>query len=74
MFCRPKILGDIELEPATEANIGTVIDMLNLQNGGRCLNFSNAHFGHPQNLIKPGRATSMMDGWETGKKIEYLNY
>lgn len=63
----PKImLGDIELEPATEANIGNVIDMLNLQNGGRCLSYSNAHFGHPQNLMKPGRATSMNSGWETG--------
>lgn len=60
------MLGDIELEPATEANIGNVIDMLNLQNGGRCLSYSNAHFGHPQNLMKPGRATSMNSGWETG--------
>lgn len=59
-------IGLIELEPATETNIGNVIDMLSLQNGGRCLSYSNAHFGHPRNLLKPGRATGMMDGWETG--------
>lgn len=59
--------GDIELEPATETNIGNVIDMFNMQNGGRCVSYSNAHYGHPRNLNKPGRAASMMDGWETGK-------
>lgn len=40
--------------------------MMNMQNGGRCLAYSNAHFGHPRNLNKPSRAANMMDGWETG--------
>lgn len=70
VYCCFQQLGDIELEPATDANIGNVIDMLNLQNGGRCLSYSNAHFGHPQNLIKPGRATSMMSGWETARRLD----
>lgn len=44
----------------------TVIDMLGIQNGGRCLSYSNAHYGHPKNLNKPGRGLNMSDGWETG--------
>lgn len=64
-IARFRVYGDIELENATETN-NAIIDMIGLQNGGRCLGYSNAHFGHPKNVIKPGRGLCMSDGWETG--------
>lgn len=65
-IARFRVYGDIELEVPTNGNANNVIDMLCMQNGGRCLDYSNAHFGHPRNLNKPGRGATMMDGWETG--------
>lgn len=67
-IARLRVYGDIEMEPLTEPS-NAVIDVLGLQNGGRCLQFSNAHFGHPKNLNKPGRGVNMGDGWETGNHI-----
>lgn len=64
-IARLRVYGDIELD-LTESN-NSVIDVLGLQNGGRCLQYSNAHFGHPKNLNKPARGVNMGDGWETGK-------
>lgn len=65
-IARFRVYGDIELETTPEMS-NAVIDMIGMQNGGRCLSYSNAHFGHPKNLNKPGRGLSMGDGWETGK-------
>lgn len=72
-IARFRVYGDIELEIAPEAS-NAVIDMIGMQNGGRCLAFSNAHFGHPKNLNKPGRGMNMADGWETGKKFIEHNF
>lgn len=46
------------------------IDLMALQNGGVCVDFSNAHYGHPRNLIKPGRGINMGDGWETARRLD----
>jgi len=46
------------------------VDLVALNNGGECISYSNAHFGHPKSLISPGRATSMMDGWETARSLD----
>lgn len=46
------------------------IDVLALQNGAACVKFSNAHYGHPRNLIKPGRGVNMGDGWETARRLD----
>ena len=37
-----------------------------------CIGYSDAHFGHPRNLIQPGRAETMADGWETARKVPHL--
>ncbi|MEB3766862.1 allantoicase [Acinetobacter sp. MD2] len=44
------------------------IDLVALKNGGRVIAFSDAHYGHPQNLINPGRGVNMGDGWETKRR------
>lgn len=49
-------------------NSNTLIDLLSIENGGVCMGFSDAHYGHPKNLIKPGRGINMGDGWETARK------
>ena len=38
-----------------------------------CIGYSDAHFGQPRNLIQPGRAEIMADGWETARKVGFVN-
>ncbi|CAH2246258.1 probable allantoicase [Pelobates cultripes] len=45
-------------------------DLLSMVNGGVCLGFSDAHYGHPRNLIGLGRAEDMGDGWETARRLD----
>lgn len=45
-------------------------DLLSMVNGGVCLGFSDAHYGHPRNLIGIGRACDMGDGWETARRLD----
>lgn len=47
-----------------------LLDLVAIANGGECVKFSNAHFGHPKNLLSPLRATTMADGWETARRID----
>lgn len=44
------------------------VDLVALKNGGRVVAYSDAHFGHPRNLINPGRGINMGDGWETKRR------
>ncbi|XP_075968303.1 allantoicase [Anarhichas minor] len=46
------------------------VDLVALTNGGVCLGYSDAHFGHPRNMIGPGRAANMADGWETARRLD----
>lgn len=34
------------------------------------IGYSNAHFGHPRNLIKDGESIGMFDGWETARRLD----
>lgn len=69
-IARFKVYGEIDFD-VMEFH-GGPIDLMAMQNGGKCLCHSNAHFGHPKNLIKPGRALNMGDGWETAVNIYNL--
>ncbi|KAM9840373.1 allantoicase [Aulostomus maculatus] len=46
------------------------IDLVALTNGGVCLGCSDAHFGHPRNMIGVGQAANMADGWETARRLD----
>uniref|UniRef100_A0A3P9PK47 Allantoate amidinohydrolase n=1 Tax=Poecilia reticulata TaxID=8081 RepID=A0A3P9PK47_POERE len=46
------------------------VDLVALTNGGVCLGYSDAHFGHPRNMIGRGRAANMADGWETARRLD----
>ena len=43
-----------------------------MEAGGMCIGYSDAHYGHPRNLIQPGRAETMADGWETARKVNII--
>jgi allantoicase len=47
-----------------------LIDLAALENGGRAIVCNDSHFGAPQNLLAPGRASDMGDGWETRRRRE----
>lgn len=46
----------------------SLVDLVAVQNGGLPLLASDMHYSHPQNLIMPGRAKNMGDGWETKRR------
>ncbi|HEV7646017.1 MAG TPA: allantoicase [Pyrinomonadaceae bacterium] len=46
------------------------IDLAAVENGGVVLDSSDMFFGHRHNLIMPGRALDMSDGWETKRNRE----
>ncbi|XP_015334987.1 probable inactive allantoicase [Marmota marmota marmota] len=46
------------------------VDLVAIAFGGVCVGFSNAHFGHPNNMIGVGGPKSMADGWETARRLD----
>jgi len=44
------------------------IDLAAVEHGGTVLEASDMFFGHRHNLIMPGRAQDMSDGWETKRR------
>jgi allantoicase len=47
-----------------------LVDLVAMENGGVCMGLSDAHYGHPRNLIKKGRGINMGDGWETARRMD----
>ncbi|TCM63819.1 allantoicase [Acinetobacter calcoaceticus] len=66
-IARFRVYGQVQIQPT---HSGQVLDLLALENGGRVIAYSDAHFGHPRNLIQPGRGINMGDGWETKRRRE----
>ncbi|MGE8561452.1 MAG: allantoicase [Acinetobacter sp.] len=62
---RFKVYGEVQLQ---RHGSNQTLDLLALENGGRVIAYSDAHFGHPRNLINPGRGINMGDGWETKRR------
>ncbi len=44
------------------------IDLASALNGARALACSDEHYGQMRNLLNPGRAINMGDGWETARR------
>lgn len=59
-----------EVRPDWEAIVaaGEAIDLVGVQHGGIPLACSDQFFSEPLNLIMPGRARDMGDGWETRRR------
>ncbi|MCQ0990209.1 allantoicase [Jiella marina] len=44
------------------------VDLGAMENGGSAVAWNDAHYGHPLNMLAPGRAPVMADGWETARR------
>ena len=64
-IARLRVYGEVQIQ-LKDSN--QTLDLLALENGGRVIAYSDAHYGHPRNLINPGRGVNMGDGWETKRR------
>ncbi|HEY7223756.1 MAG TPA: allantoicase [Micromonosporaceae bacterium] len=48
--------------------LGTLVDLAATEHGGRVIDASNRFYGNPDNLLLPGFARSMGEGWETARR------
>lgn len=46
------------------------IDLIAVENGGGQIAWSDAHYGEPRKMLRPGRGINMGDGWETRRRRE----
>lgn len=44
------------------------IDLAYVFHGAKALAWSDAHYGHPDKMLSPGRGINMGDGWETKRR------
>lgn len=65
---RLRVYGEVAPDWERLKRIGGDIDLAAVENGGIVLACSDMFFGHRHNLIMPGRAVNMSDGWETKRR------
>ncbi len=65
---RLRVYGEVVPDWERLQQIGGEIDLAAVENGGMVLSCSDMFFGHRHNLIMPGRAANMSDGWETKRR------
>ena len=63
---RLRVHGEVSVD--WPALAGKLVDLAALEHGGRVLLASDEHFGLKSNLILPGRAPNMGEGWETRRR------
>ncbi|AGZ44560.1 allantoicase [Actinoplanes friuliensis] len=62
---RLRVHGEIVPDPRL---LPSVFDVAAAEHGARIAGCSNMFYGHPHNMISPGLARSMGDGWETSRR------
>lgn len=65
---RLRVYGEVEVDWAPVARSRRAVDLASIRNGGLVLAASDMHFGAKDNMIMPGRAKNMGDGWETRRR------
>ena len=65
---RLRVYGEVLPDWNRLKQIGGEIDLAAVENGGMVLACSDMFFGHRHNLIMPGKAANMSDGWETKRR------
>lgn len=65
---RLRVYGEVVPDWERLKNLGGQIDLAAIENGGVVLSCSDMFFGHRHNLIMPGQALNMSDGWETKRR------
>jgi allantoicase len=64
---RLRVHGEALPDPVLLDTLGCV-DLAALENGGRVTGCSNLFYSSPNNLLLPGPARSMAEGWETSRR------
>lgn len=65
---RFRAYGEVEIDWPRAGAPGRSIDLAAIRHGGLVLAASDMHFGAKDNIIMPGRAKNMGDGWETRRR------
>ena len=65
---RLRVYGDVVIDWSRVAGRKRAVDLAAIEHGGLVLGASDMHFGAKDNMIMPGRATNMGDGWETRRR------
>jgi allantoicase len=65
---RLRVYGEVTPDWGRLIRRGGEIDLAAVESGGLVLAASDMFFGHRHNLIMPGRAADMSDGWETKRR------
>lgn len=65
---RLRAYGDVVVDWPRVAPGARVVDLAAIEHGGLVLAASDMHYGSKDNVIMPGRAANMGDGWETKRR------
>jgi allantoicase len=65
---RLRVYGEVVVDWSRTARAKRLVDLAEIHNGGLVLGASDMHFGAKDNMIMPGRAANMGDGWETRRR------
>jgi allantoicase len=65
---RLRVFGEAAVDWSRITSGGTPIDLARIEHGGLVLAASDMHYGAKDNIIMPGRAANMGDGWETKRR------
>ena len=65
---RLRVYGDVLVDWAKVAKSKRVVDLAAIWNGGLVVAASDVHYGAKDNMLMPGRAKNMGDGWETKRR------
>jgi allantoicase len=64
---RLRVHGDVVPDPRF-VEVGGLPDLAAVEHGGRVVDCSNMFYGNPGNLLLPGFARTMGEGWETARR------
>jgi allantoicase len=65
---RLRVYGEPAIDWSRVARSGKLLDLAAIQHGGIVVDASDRHYGSPNNMLMPGRAHNMGDGWETKRR------
>ena len=65
---RLRVYGDVVVDWARVAPGNRAVDLAAIEHGGLVLAASDVHYGARDNMLMPGRAKNMGDGWETKRR------
>ncbi|HSC26236.1 MAG TPA: allantoicase, partial [Vicinamibacterales bacterium] len=65
---RLRVFGEAAVDWRRVARARRAVDLASILNGGLVILASDMHFGATSNMIMPGRARNMGDGWETRRR------